>query len=41
LADGEEQPALVVEDRQDPHRTLVILYIVTIGVAIAAAVLFK
>lgn len=37
----EEQPALVQEDRQDPHRTLIILYIITIGVAIAAAVLFK
>jgi hypothetical protein len=41
LTEGEEQPALVQEDRQDPHRTLVILYIITIGVAVAAAALFK
>jgi hypothetical protein len=41
LIDGEEQPTLVQEDRQDPHRTLVVLYIITIGVGIAAAVLFK
>jgi hypothetical protein len=41
LADGEEQTVLVQEDRQDPHRTLVILYIITIVVAVAAAALFK
>jgi hypothetical protein len=41
LTEGEQQPSLVQEDRQDPHRTLVVLYILTIIVAVAAAVLFK
>lgn len=41
MTEGEEQPSLVREDRQDPHRTLVILYIVTVIVAVAAAALFK
>jgi hypothetical protein len=41
LTDGEEGQALVVEDRNDPHRTLAILYIITICVAIGAAFAFK
>jgi len=41
LTDGEEQTTLVVEDRNDPHRTLVVLYIITILVAVVAAFAFK
>jgi hypothetical protein len=41
LVDGEEAQTLVIEDRNDPHRTLFILYIITIGVAVAAAFAFK
>jgi hypothetical protein len=39
LTEGEEQPTLVQEDRNDPHRTLAILYIITIMVGIATALL--
>ena len=41
MTDGEEKTNLVVEDRNDPHRTLVVLYIITILVAVVAAFAFK
>jgi hypothetical protein len=41
LVEGEQPPNLVVEDRNDPHRTLMLLYIITLVVAVAAAYLFK
>ncbi len=41
MTEAEEQPALVREDRNDPHRTLAVLYIITIMVAAVSAVLFK
>jgi len=41
LTEGEQPTSLVREDRQDPHRTLLVLYIITIIVAVAAAALFR
>jgi hypothetical protein len=41
LEGNPQEPKLVVEDRADPHRHLIMLYIIAIIVSAATAFMFK